>query len=217
MDTYIGQTSNTAAARQTEDTTQTTMRVRKRNGNHEPVDINKIVRAISRCTPNLPNVDVMRIATKTISGLYDGATTKELDKLSIQTASSLIFEEPEYSRLAARLLNQYIEKEVRNQEIHSFSQSIAFGVREGLIGDRVATFVSENSRKLNDAIDQTRNDLFEFFGIRTVYDRYLLKIPVTLAVLETPQFFWMRASCGMSERPAYAFELSNFFSPSAYV
>lgn len=193
------------------------MRVRKRNGSHEPVDINKIVRAISRCTPNLPNVDVMRIATKTISGLYDGATTRELDKLSIQTAASLIFEEPEYSRLGARLLNQYIEKEVRNQEIHSFSQSIAFGVREGLIGERVAKFVSENSRKLNDAIDQTRNDLFEFFGIRTVYDRYLLKNPVTRDVIETPQFFWMRVACGLSETPAEAVELYNLFSSLEYV
>ena len=193
------------------------MRVRKRNGSHEPVDINKIVRAISRCTPNLPNVDVMRIATKTISGLYDGATTKELDKLSIQTAASLIFEEPEYSKLGARLLNQYIEKEVRNQEIHSFSQSIAFGVREGLIGERVATFVSENSRKLNDAIDQNRNDLFEFFGIRTVYDRYLLKNPVTRDVIETPQFFWMRVACGLSETPAEAVELYNLFSSLEYV
>ena len=216
MDTFIGQTS-TATARQAEDTTQTTMRVRKRCGSFEPVDINKIVRAISRCTPNLPSVDVMRIATKTISGLYDGATTKELDKLSIQTAASLIFEEAEYSRLAARLLNQYIEKEVRNQEIHSFSQSIAFGVREGLIGDRVATFVSENSRKLNDAIDQTRNDLFEFFGIRTVYDRYLLKNPVTRDVIETPQFFWMRVACGLSETPAEAVELYNLFSSLEYV
>src|SRR5687768_3114416 len=216
MDTFIGQTSSTAA-RRTEDITQTTMRVRKRNGAHEPVDINKIVRTISRCTPNLPNVDVMRIATKTISGLYDGATTKELDKLSIQTAASLIFEEPEYSRLGARLLNQYIEKEVRNQEIHSFSQSIAFGVREGLIGQRVATFVSENSRKLNDAIDQTRNDLFEFFGIRTVYDRYLLKNPVTRDVIETPQFFWMRVACGLSETPAEAVELYNLFSSLEYV
>ncbi|PYS98467.1 MAG: ribonucleoside-diphosphate reductase subunit alpha [Acidobacteria bacterium] len=193
------------------------MRVRKRNGAHEPVDINKIVRAISRCTPNLPNVDVMRIATKTISGLYDGATTRELDKLSIQTAASLIFEEPEYSRLGARLLNQYIEKEVRNQEIHSFSQSIAFGVREGLIGERVAKFVSENSRKLNDAIDQTRNDLFEFFGIRTVYDRYLLKNPVTRDVIETPQFFWMRVACGLSETPSEAVELYNLFSSLEYV
>jgi len=213
MDTFIGQ--STAATRKEE--TQTTMRVTKRNGNDEPVDINKIVRAISRCTPNLPNVDVMRIATKTISGLYDGATTRELDKLSIQTASSLIFEEPEYSRLAARLLNQYIEKEVHSQEIQSFSQSIAFGVREGLIADRVARFVSDNSRKLNDAIDQTRNDLFEFFGLRTLYDRYLLKNPVTRSVIETPQFFWMRVACGLSETPIEAIELYRLFSSLEYV
>ncbi len=193
------------------------MRVTKRNGSSEPVDINKIVRAISRCTYNLPNVDVLRIATKTISGLYDGATTKELDKLSIQTSASLIFEEPEYSRLGARLLNQYIEKEVRNQEIHSFSQSIAFGVREGLIAPRVVNFVSENSRKLNDAIDQTRNDLFEFFGLRTLYDRYLLKNPVTRDVIETPQFFWMRVACGLSETPVEAIELYRLFSSLEYI
>jgi ribonucleoside-diphosphate reductase alpha chain len=215
MDTFVSPAS-TAAARQ-EETTQTTMRVRKRNGSYEGVDINKIVRAISRCTPNLPHVDVMRIATKTISGLYDGATTQELDKLSIQTAASLIFEEPEYSRLAARLLNQYIEKEVRNQEIHSFSQSIAFGFKEGLINERVSRFVSENSRKLNDAIDQTRNDLFEFFGLRTLYDRYLLKNPTTRDVIESPQFFWMRVACGLSETPAEAIELYRLFSSLEYV
>jgi ribonucleoside-diphosphate reductase alpha chain len=208
--------TSTAAARQ-EETAQTQMRVTKRNGSAESVDINKIVRAISRCCPGLPNVDSMRIATRTISGLYDGATTQELDKLSIQTAAGLIFEEPEYSRLAARLLNQYVEKEVRNQEIYSFSQSIAFGVREGLIAPRVVKFVSENSRKLNDAIDQTRNDLFEFFGLRTLYDRYLLKNPVTRDVIETPQFFWMRVACGLSETPAEAIEFYNLFSSLEYV
>ena len=62
------------------------------------------------------------MATKTISGLYDGATTKELDSLSIQTAAALIVDEPEYARLSARLLATYIQKEVSNQEIHSFSQ-----------------------------------------------------------------------------------------------
>jgi ribonucleoside-diphosphate reductase alpha chain len=206
---------STAATRQPE--TQTTMQVKKRNGALEPVDINKIVRAISRCTAGLANVDVMRIATKTISGLYDGATTQELDKLSIQTAASLIFEEPEYSRVAAKLLNQYVEKEVRNQEIHSFSQSIAFGYKEGLINDRVMTFVTENSRKLNDAIDQSRNDLFEFFGIRTVYDRYLLKNPQKRDVIESPQFFWMRVACGLAETPHQAIDLYNLFSSLEYV
>jgi ribonucleoside-diphosphate reductase alpha chain len=213
MDTAFG----TATTRQTDNQAQTSMQVRKRNGSLEPVDINKIVRAITRCCVNLQSVDSLRIATKTISGLYDGATTKELDKLSIQTAASLIFEEPEYSRLAARLLNQYIEKEVRNQEIHSFSQSIAFGVKEGLIGDRVANFVIENSRKLNDAVDQSRNDLFEFFGLRTLYDRYLLKNPVTRDVIESPQFFWMRVACGLAENPHEAIDLYNLFSSLEYV
>lgn len=193
------------------------MQVRKRDGGVEPVDINKIVRAITRCCTGLPHVDSLRIATKTISGLYDGATTQELDKLSIQTAASLIFEEPEYSRLGARLLNQYIEKEVRNQEIHSFSQSIAFGVKEGLIGTRVASFVIANSRKLNDAIDNTRNDLFEFFGLRTLYDRYLLKNPVKRDVIETPQFFWMRVACGLAETPSEAINLYHLFSSLEYV
>lgn len=216
MDIFAGQ-SGTAAVRQPGETAQTQMRVKKRNGTHESVDINKIVRAISRCCPGLPNVDSMRIATRTISGLYDGATTQELDKLSIQTAAGLIFEEPEYSKLAARLLNQYIEKEVGNQEIYSFSQSIAYGVREGLIAPRVIKFVQENSRKLNDAIDQSRNDLFEFFGLRTLYDRYLLKNPETRDVIESPQFFWMRVACGLAETPSEAIALYDLFSSLEYV
>lgn len=209
--------SSAAAARQTEEITPTTMRVRKRNGSFEPVDINKIVKAVARNCHNLKGVDALRIATKTISGLYDGATTKELDKLSIQTAASLIFEEPEYSKLAAHLLNNYIAKEVENQEIHSFSQSIAFGLKEGLINERTASFVKANSRKLNNAIDETKDELFEFFGLRTVYDRYLLKNPTTRDVIETPQFFWMRVACGLAETPQEAINLYQLFSSLEYI
>ncbi|HEY1486188.1 MAG TPA: ATP cone domain-containing protein, partial [Micromonosporaceae bacterium] len=84
------------------------MQVRKRNGDSEPVDVNKIVRAVERWAGDLDDVDPLRIATKTISGLYDGATTAELDRLSIQTAAELIGAEPQYSQLAARLLAGYI-------------------------------------------------------------------------------------------------------------
>src|SRR5262249_2513553 len=90
----------------------TAMRVRKRNGSHDPVDLNKIVRAVGRCCEGLPHVDALRVATRTIAGLYDGATTRELDQLSIQTAAALTVEEPEYARLAARLLATVISKEV---------------------------------------------------------------------------------------------------------
>ncbi len=93
------------------------MRVRKRDGDTEPVDVNKIVTAVARWATDLDEVDPLRVATRTISGLYDGATTAELDKLSIQTAAALIGEEPQYSRLAARLLAGYVDKEVREQAV----------------------------------------------------------------------------------------------------
>ena len=196
----------------------TTMRVKKRNGTTEGVDLNKIVRAVGRCCVGLPRVDVMRVATKTISGLYDGATTRELDSLSIQTAAALIAEEPEYGRLSARLLAAFVQKEVSNQEIHSFSQSIAAGHKHGLIADRLLQFVQANARKLNAAIDPSRNDLFEYFGLRTVYDRYLLKNPQTREVLETPQEFFLRVACALSgDNAREAIELYRLFSSLEYM
>ena len=58
-------------------------------------------------------------------------TTSELDELSIRTAAAHIVEEPNYSKLAARILSNVIDKEVRNQDIHSFSQSVRSGTRPG--------------------------------------------------------------------------------------
>ena len=196
---------------------QTTMRVRKRNGSDEPVDVNKIVRAVSRCCAGLADVDSMRVATRTISGLYDGATTRELDQLSIQTAAALIVEEPQYARLAARLLSTYIDKEVRNQEIHAFSQSIGTAHRLGLVNQRLAEFAARNARKLNDAIAVERNREFEYFGLRTVYDRYLLKHPQTRLAVETPQQFFMRIACALAQSVPEALELYARFSSLEYL
>ena len=196
---------------------QIRMQVRKRNGDAEPVDVNKIVRAVERCAGGLDEVDPMRVATKTISGLYDGATTAELDRLSIQTAAEMTGEEPQYSRLAARLLATYIGKEVRGQGIASFSQSVSLGHAEGLIGDQAAAFVKDNARKLDDAIDPDGDLQFEYFGIRTVYDRYLLRHPSARLVLETPQYFMMRVACGLSRTPAEAIGFYRLMSSLAYL
>jgi ribonucleoside-diphosphate reductase alpha chain len=179
--------------------TATAMSVTKRNGSREPVDLNKIVRAVQRNCDGLHAIDPMRVATRTISGLYDGATTRELDELSIRTAALLTAEEPEYSRLAARLLAGCIGKEVTGQEIHAFSQSIARGHEVGLINDRLLGFVQTNARKLNDALDPSLDMHFDYFGLRTLYDRYLLRHPHTRKVIETPQQFFLRIACALSE------------------
>jgi ribonucleoside-diphosphate reductase alpha chain len=159
----------------------------------------------------------MRIALKTIGGLFDGASTQALDQLSIQTAASLIVDEPEYSRLAARLLGMYIEKEVATQDVHSFSQSIALGHRFGLINERLMAFVSRAARKLNDSIEPEKVSLFEYFGLRTVYDRYLLRHPQTRQVIETPQHFFMRVACALSENVFDALNLYRLLSSLEYL
>lgn len=53
---------------------QRTMRVRKRTGSTEPADVTTIVRAGDRGCAGLSDIDPFRVATKTINGLYDGAT-----------------------------------------------------------------------------------------------------------------------------------------------
>lgn len=179
--------------------TANAMSVTKRNGTTELVDLNKIVRAVQRSSEGLHAVDPMRVATRTISGLYNGATTRELDELSIRTAALLIGEEPEYGRLAARLLANYIAKEVSGQEIYAFSQSVSRGHEVGLINDRLLNFVQTNARKLNDAIDISLDLNFDYFGLRTLYDRYLLRHPHTRKVIETPQQFFLRIASALSE------------------
>ena len=205
------------ASRKKKTSTQTYMRVQKRDGTYEPADLNKIVKAINRCCEGLDTIDTLRVATRTIAGLYDGASTKELDELSIQTAASFMADEPEYSFLAARMLSTYIEKEVSNQNIWSFSQAVEHGFEIGIINEKLMNFVKSNSRKLNHAIRRDRNSLFHYFGLRTVYDRYLLKHPDTRMVFETPQYFFLRVACAISDNIKDALELYDLFSSLEYL
>ncbi|HXW79686.1 MAG TPA: ribonucleoside-diphosphate reductase subunit alpha, partial [Acidimicrobiales bacterium] len=180
--------------------THTPMRVRKRDGSLEPVDVNRVVRAVERAAAGLPGVDPLRVATRTISGLCDGATTSQLDEVSIRTAAALIADEPSYSQLAARLLGDVIDKEVRHQGISCFSDAVMAGHRLGLVSEATAAFVHLHASQLDAAtgLGPDGYRLFEFFGLRSLYDRYLLRHPETRSVIETPQFAFLRVACGLA-------------------
>ncbi|AHI06001.1 ribonucleoside-diphosphate reductase, alpha subunit [Bdellovibrio bacteriovorus W] len=199
------------------ETTAHVMRVKKRDGSLEPVDVTKIVERVTRNCQGLTQVDPLRVATRAISGLYDGATTNELDNLCIQTASLLIGEEPEYSRLAARLLSIYIDEEVRSQKIQSFADSVTFGYNNGLLAKTTYDFVETHKAALCAAIEPYRTDRFEYFGLRTVYDRYLLKNPSSRQVFETPQYFFMRVACGLAQNVDEAIEFYRLISSHDYL
>ena len=96
--------------------------------------------------------DELSVATRTISALADGATT-ELDELCGQLW--IVVEEPRYSRLAGRLLSTYIDKEVRNQNIPWFTESVIRGHELGVIGD--ARWLVLDNASINAAINSGRD------------------------------------------------------------
>ncbi|MET8253584.1 ribonucleoside-diphosphate reductase subunit alpha [Micromonospora sp. NPDC005197] len=196
---------------------RTPTQVRERDGASEPVDVRRLVAEVERWADDLPDVDPLRVATRTISGLYDGATTAELDRLTIQTAAEMIGTEPQYSRLAARLLASHIDREVRRQGVTSFSAAIRTGHAQGLIGDETAAFVAAHGSTLDDAVDADGDRRFEYFGLRTVYDRYLLRHPTSRLVLETPQYWLLRVACGLSRTPDEAVDFYRLMSSLAYL
>ena len=193
------------------------MRVKKRNGELEAVNVNKIVNVVIACSGGLKEVEPMRVATKVISGLYDGASTAELDQLCIQTASLLIGEEPEYAKLAARLMARFIEEEVGSQKIHNFYDCITAEFENGLLSEEKFKFVKENKEALNIIIDNSRTKNFEYFGLRTLYDRYLLKNPTSRKVFETPQYFFLRVACGLANNFEEAKEFYDLVSTHDYL
>ncbi|WP_405433402.1 ribonucleoside-diphosphate reductase subunit alpha [Micromonospora sp. NBC_00617] len=196
---------------------RTPPQVQTRDGGSERADVRMLVATVERWADDLPDVDPLRVATRTISGLYDGATTAELDRLTIQTAAEMIGTEPQYSRLAARLLASHIEREVRRQGAISFSAAIRAGHAEGLIGDDTAAFVAAHAATLDHAIDPDGDRRFEYFGLRTVYDRYLLRHPTSRLVLETPQYWLLRVACGLSRTPDEAVDFYRLMSSLAYL
>ena len=193
------------------------MRVKKRDGSLEPVDVNKIINVVIACSTGLEEVDPMRVATKAISGLYDGTSTKELDELCIRTASSLMIEDPQYSLLASRLMNRYIEEEVTSQGIVNFFKAMKKAYEVQLISKKTYSFIKEHKEALNIVINKNQSRLLEYFGIRTIYDRYLLKHPQTRLVIETPQYFFLRVACGLSQSFKEAKELYELVSQLDYI
>jgi ribonucleoside-diphosphate reductase alpha chain len=193
------------------------VRIRDRAGLATPVDADRLRDAVRRHADGLADVDPQRVTARTISGLYDGVTTAELSRLLIQTTADLIGEDPQYSRLAARLLAQEIDAEVSRQDIGSFSAAIRLGHAHGLVGDETARFVAEHAAVLDAAVDPGADRRFEYFGLRTVYDRYLLRHPTGRQVVETPQYWLLRVACGLSRTPTEAIDFYRLMSSLAYL
>ncbi|MFD6432957.1 ribonucleoside-diphosphate reductase subunit alpha [Streptomyces venezuelae] len=162
-----------------------------------------LLRTLTDLTADLPDADPGRVAAAALRGRSARADEAELRELATEAAAGLISEDPEYSRLAARLLTLSIAAEAASQGVRSFTESIAVGHREGLIADRTADFVGAHAARLDALVDTALADgadfRFGYFGLRTLHSRYLLRHPITRRVIETPQHFMLRVAAGLAE------------------
>jgi len=191
------------------------MHVIKRDGTQEDVKIEKILHAVNRACRGIPNVESLEIAKRTINGLHDGSTTEELDNLSIATAVMLMTDEPNYSKVAARMLSESIRKEVGRDS--AFRDYIKSAAELGVLSDNVLGLVKEDVQAIEFAIRHERDDNFEYFGLKTVVDRYLVRHPKTRKLIERPQWMFMRVSLGLSKSINEAIELYENISNFLYM
>ncbi len=157
-----------------------------------------LLRTLTELTADLPAADPGRVAAAALRGRSAKADEAELRELATEAAAGLIADDPAYSRLAARLLTLTIAAEAASQGVRTFTEAISTGHREGLIADRTAEFVRSHHARLDQLIDTGADDRFGYFGLRTVYSRYLLRHPITRKVIETPQHFMLRVAAGLA-------------------
>jgi len=193
------------------------IRVRYPDGRRELMTRDQMVSLVQNFSRNLDAIDTEDIANRVYNGMYDGISSGELDELLVQVPAALTSTEPQCARLAARFLDRVILDEVEGQGIKDFLGCIQYGHACGIISDETVAFVVEHADVLNEAIDPKRADLFLYFGLRTIYDRYLLRHPTSRKVFETPQYFFLRVACGLSRTPEEAVEFYRLISSLEYL
>lgn len=160
--------------------------------------------------------------------LYSEMTRADLKKTIILNAKALIERDADFSLFAGRILLSYIYEEVLDWDIvrNSFEQ-LKSAHRRGLkaylkraveIGRLDPKLLEFDIDQLSDAMDPSADLDFDYLGIQTLYDRYLIvdKTSKKNRHLEVPQFFWMRVAMGLfhhekDNREAHTIGLYNLY------
>lgn len=181
--------------------------VKKRDGQIQSFDQEKLKKSIEFFIKDLATVvDSDSLIHQAESNLYDGIESKEISQALVLSARSHIEKDPAYSKLASRLLNDIIFKQVvgrdkidyekyEEQYRQAFIDNIKTVVASGRADDRLLSF---NLEELASYLRPERDDLLVYLGLQVLEDRYFLRDPISKRLWETPQAFWMRVAMGLA-------------------
>lgn len=178
------------------------MLVVKRDGRRESVKFDKITARIEKLCDGL-NADFVKpveIAKKVIDGLYDGVTTIELDNLASEIAATMTTRHPDFAKLAARISVSNLHKATEGSFSNTMKRLYTYvnpktSENAALLSTKVYGIIRANAKRLDEAIDYTRDYNYDFFGYKTLERSYLMKLDGK--IVERPQHMLMRVSVGI--------------------
>jgi len=171
------------------------IKVVKRMGRIEPIDLEKIHIMVDAACEDLAGVSASQVEIQSGIQFYDGITTAEIQEILIRSASDLIdLDHPNYQFVAARLLLFSVRKSVygKMRDLPSLISHIKECVNRGIYDEEVLDRYSEDElEKVNSFIDHGRDFLFTYAGLRQVADKYLAQDRSDGKVFESPQFMYV--------------------------
>lgn len=187
------------------------MLVTKRNGEQEPINLDKIHQVLDWACHGYDNVSVSEIELKAHLQFRDGITTTEIQELLIKSAADLISADtPNYQYVAAALLNFNLRKQVYGtynpQKLYSYIKSM---ISKGLYDKEIAQLYSKAEiKELGDYINHDNDYKFTYAAMMQWVGKYLIKNRVTNQIFETPQMTYMLISMVFFQKYDGDFRLS---------
>ena len=171
------------------------MKVKKRSGHLSTLDISKIQTQTAEAVAGLANVSQSELELDAQLQFIDGMSTTDIAKTLIQTAVTKIdIDRPDWTFVAARLqLFDLYHSVARNLklkkgEIPTLAHYVSYGILEGKLFPTLAE--GYDLADLENYLDQSRDYQFNYLGLKTLIDRYLVK-DTKGKVIELPQHMFM--------------------------
>ena len=159
------------------------------------------------------NINEIEIERELRRSVGNEISEKDLKNTIILNAKALIEKDADFAKFAARILLSYIYEEVLDWSItrdgieklkDAHKAAFKSYLKHGIAIKRLTPELLEvyNLDKLAEAFDPTADLDFDYLGIQTLYDRYLIvdKTGSKNRRIETPQFFWMRVAMGLFKK-----------------
>ena len=186
----------------------TNIKVTKRDGRLENIDLDKIHRVVTWAAEGLQNVSVSQVELKSHIQFYNGIRTDDIHETIIKAAADLISQDtPDYQYLAARLAIFHLRKIAYGEFEPPHLYDHVKKLTEAGKYDRhiIADYSREEFDELNAYIDHSRDMTFSYAAVKQLEGKYLVQNRVTRQIYETPQFLYILvAMCLFSKYPKEA-------------